>query len=690
MAHAGPRRRGPCPGRTADDRDWREPPAPPGRPTPSLRDDSFKRAIEEIKARLPVEEVVRERVPGLRRAGSLWAACCPFHEEKTPSFKVDPRRGTWHCFGSCGTGGDQISFVQRFDNLEFLEALEQLASRAGVELPRRGRGDDAARRRFERLYEAVAWARERFARSLRGPEGRGALNYLLGRGLAAETAEAFGVGFAPGHGRALVEAAGAGGPGLDELLEVGLVRRNDTGRPYDFFRGRMTIPIADDRGRPVGFGARRLGDGGGGEPDGYRAGPKYINTPETPLFKKSQLVYGLDLARDHVRRSGHLVLVEGYTDVMAAHQVGLRTVAAVLGTATTDEHARLVRRAGARRVTLVFDGDEAGGGATRKALAGLLPLEVDLDVVRLPAGVDPCDWLLREGREAFEQLLAEPVDWFPFCLASLEGLTGQARLHEVDEILELVGRLPQALAREERLAQLADHLGTPIEGVREAFSALHERRPRPGSRPGSHGGSSGARATRASGRTPARPAAPSAEAPPAREDRARRGAPGLRRAYGELVGAVLLDNSLAPLALPRGEGCPIEDVGEVLRALGALHRRGVDPLDVDALLAELADSRARDLVVPIREHAARAESPQALLDGALGYLERLEVERSLDEGRRLLADGGDDAAIRDRLTQLHVRLRAIKVPGAANADPAEPGAPAAGTLEPHSRGTESR
>ncbi|MCB9915728.1 MAG: DNA primase [Planctomycetes bacterium] len=446
---------------------------------PALSQD-LRRAIEEIKLRAPVEDVVREYVPDLKKRGRLWEACCPFHSEKTPSFKVDPTRGTWHCFGACSEGGDQIAFVERVTGLAFWEALEILADRTGVELPRRGkRGDDE--RREDPTYEVLRRVARFYQECLQSPEGARARAYLAERGLAGDTLGAFGVGYAPASSQAVVDLARRERLPWELLAGAGLARKNDRGRAYDFFRGRLMIPIRDVEGRTVGFGARRLDDAEGG--------PKYINTAETELFKKGRLIYGLDLALREARREKHLILVEGYTDVMAAHQVGLTRVGAVLGTSTTDDHARLVRRSGAQRVSLVFDGDDAGRQAARRALAGLLPLELELEVVTLPQGQDPCDLLVNAGAEAFlAQVAARP-------------------------------RLVRARAR--RPGRPVGR--APLAGGRRAARAAHQAHAR---RAPALAARAARRAPRAAGRGPARPVADEPGRPP---QRARAGARGPRR-----------------------------------------------------------------------------------------------------------------------------------------------------------------
>lgn len=622
---------GPCPGR-----DRARLPQP--QPFP-LDNDEFRRAIEAIKLRAPIEDVVRERVPTLRKTGALWVACCPFHEEKTPSFKVDPRRGTWHCFGACGAGGDQISFLERLDNLGFMDALEILAGRTGVELPRRGgpgaasRGPDPER---ESTREVLALAVPFYRRGLASAEGARATRYLKERGLTTAVVDSFGVGYAPASGQAFVDELRARGLTLEQALAAGLVRQNDQGRPYDFFRGRLMIPIRDHQGHVVGFGARRLDDDDA-------SGPKYVNTAETPLFHKGRLIYALDRALAHVRKGGHIILVEGYTDVMAAHQVGLETVVAVLGTATTDEHAGLIRKTGARRISLVFDGDEAGRKAAYKALHGLLPLEVEIDVVSLKGGDDPCDLLVREGAEPFRAELELARHWFEFLMEGLTRLKGAELSREVDRVLELLARLSKPVHRESLLTEMARRLGLPAESLREQWRSLRgdARHPR-------H------QRSEASIEAPSKLAPADAIAVDPRR----------RQAFEALIGALLCDASLVPLARPYFELCPFADLAAVLAAISALHSDEDALIDAGSVMDALGENPARNCVVPIHEHASSAESPRALLDGQLKYLKvrKLDLEaRALERAAReqeaiAAVEGEASAAAKVQADELYKRL----------------------------------
>jgi DNA primase len=632
-----------------------------------LQDRDFRELIERVKLRTPIEVVVGERVPELTRRGSAWKARCPFHDEKTPSFVVNPERGTWRCFGACAEGGDVIAFVQRFEGLSFFEALRMLAQACGEAIPetfrrRESQAEDAGRRR---LYEAMERAERLYARFLFSDDGAQALEYARGRGLTDATLKAFGVGFAPRWGSPLGDAAAKSGFSEDVLVEAGLMRRAGDagdagagdaeaggegsgdagaggeprrGRVYDFFRGRLMIPIRDQVGRTVGFGGRQL-------PGDEHGGPKYVNTAETALFKKSRLIYGLDRALSTVRRTKHLVLMEGYTDVMAAHQVGLANAAAVLGTATTSDHAALVRRSGAKRVTLVFDGDAAGLRAGLRAVEHLLPLGIELDVAVLPSGTDPCDLCIAAGGDAFRARLDGAIDWYSHALESLSGLSGPRLAEEVDEILKLLLMLPKRVERDVRVAEMARFLGIPEAGIREQGRELSRRQ----------------RGVRRAPLAPAAPAAPEpaeAAAPPLD--------PRLVRAFETMLGAALLDPSLLPQIRGRREACPAGALRLIFDALLALWDEDDDdsPIDDAAVINALGADPARDRVVGLADAARSAESPQVLVRDQLAWLDRRmrerEIQRSIGDIR---ADGGLEApSTRAAAHRLYEELRGMKVP----------------------------
>ena len=572
-----------------------------------VTDPEFKRAIEEIKLRAPIEEIVRQRVPELRQRGRLWEACCPFHEEKTPSFKVDPMKGTWSCYGACAAGGDVIAFVEKMDGVVFFEALQILADQTGVEIPRSkgtpGASDDHADG-ISLLKRVGAWYIER----LMDPDAAAARKYLEERGFSKETVLSFGLGWAPSSGKGLVDWAKSEKLQFQDLDKLGLARRNERGA-YDFFRGRLMFPIRDNRGQTVGFGARRLSDD-------EKAGPKYVNSTESPWFKKGTLVYGLDLATPEARKKRHLVLVEGYTDVMAAHQKGLKNTAAVLGTATTERHSKVLRRVGVDRISLVFDGDIAGQKAAYKALEGLLPRDFNIDVVKPPGGQDPCDVLMSEGLAPFEEALASAQGWFDFVCAGLGELHGIELSKAVDQVLALFLRIEAPVHREDLLRQLAAHLGMNVETLRAQMAMTPEAR---------RAVIDEERRRREAASAP--PQAPdivpeqeSATTEPARVS------PRVRKAWGQIAGALLLDPSLVPIAAPWAKRCESEDISRVLEAILELHADIEADITPGTVLTALAEHSSRDIVGKLVQHAEGAESPKHLLDDAISYLKRTQLE----------------------------------------------------------------
>lgn len=358
--------------------------------------------IEDLLARTDIVELVNQRVP-LKKTGRNYSACCPFHQEKTPSFTVAPDKQFYYCFG-CGAKGNAVGFLMEYDNLAFPEAIEQLAQRAGMEVPRE-QGHDAARQkkyrdRLQTLYDLLARAERFYRQQLKGDRDRQrAVDYLKGRGLTGEIAARYGLGFAPPGFDNLMTGLSLDSEGVEKGVECGLlVRREDTGRTYDKFRDRIMFPIRDSRGRTIGFGGRVLGDGK----------PKYLNSPETPVFHKGEELYGLWEWRQSKEKSGQLFVVEGYMDVIALAQHGISNAVATLGTATTEEHARKLFRQ-VDEVVFCFDGDNAGRRAAWRALESALPALEDGKQARflfLPEGEDPDTLVRREGREELLALAA--------------------------------------------------------------------------------------------------------------------------------------------------------------------------------------------------------------------------------------------------------------------------------------------
>jgi DNA primase len=409
--------------------------------------------IDDLLSRVDIVELIDGRVP-LKKAGREYHACCPFHNEKTPSFTVSSTKQFYHCFG-CGAHGTAIGFLMEYDHMEFIEAIEELAKHVGVEVPRevsdnRARQDKSA----PDLYELMQRAANFYSQQLRlHPESNPAVDYLKRRGLSGEIARDFGIGYAPAGWDNLFKALGGQNPQL--LITAGLLVEKEGGKRYDRFRERIMFPIRDRRGRVIGFGGRVLGDDK----------PKYLNSPETPIFHKGHELYGLYEARQAYRELPRLLVVEGYMDVVALAQYGIRYAVACLGTAVTPEHIEQLFRA-SDEVVFCFDGDRAGRDAAWRGLEITLPHMRDgrrLRFMFMPDGEDP-DTLVRQiGTEAFEQQLtsAQALDEFLIEQFKLQGdfkrVDGQARL--VEQSRPLLAKLPDGVYRHkllERLAPLAN------------------------------------------------------------------------------------------------------------------------------------------------------------------------------------------------------------------------------------------
>lgn len=356
--------------------------------------------LDELRARVTLSSVI-QRTTKLQRAGNEWKACCPFHDEKTPSFTVSDAKGFYHCFG-CGAHGDVIRWMTDQRGLSFMDAVKELAAEAGMELPAL---DPRTAHRAEQqagLHEVVQAAQSFFRASLDTPAGAVARAYLKSRGFDAHTEERFGFGYAPG-GRGTIAAALSRFP-TAMLVEAGLLIEADGKAPYDRFRDRLTMPIHDPRGQVIGFAARILDAG-------KTDAPKYINSPDTPLFDKGRTLFNLHRAGPASRKSGRLVVVEGQMDVVALAAAGFEEAVAPMGTALTERQLELLWRLVDAPI-LCFDGDSAGQRAAMRAIARALPLLApgkSLAFVHLPAGEDPDDFLKLRGARAFEQLLANPT-----------------------------------------------------------------------------------------------------------------------------------------------------------------------------------------------------------------------------------------------------------------------------------------
>ena len=408
--------------------------------------------IDELLNRVDIVDLINGRVP-LKKTGKDYQACCPFHNEKTPSFTVSREKQFYHCFG-CGAHGTAIGFLMEYDNMGFVDSIEELAAKIGIEVPREA-GDDSGPD-YRPLYETLEQAAKFYQWQLRKhPEAGKAVNYLKQRGLTGEISVDFGIGYAPPGWDNLIKQMGQKEKELELLRVTGMISEPESNKCYDRFRERIMFPIRNHRGQTIAFGGRILGDGK----------PKYLNSPETPVFHKGKELYGLYEARKALRKIEHLMVVEGYMDVVALAQFGIRYAVATLGTATTTEHMERLFRA-TSEVIFCFDGDRAGRDAGWKALETALPLMRDGREARflfLPDGEDPDTLVRKEGKERFEQRISDSTPLSSFLFDKLESevdmhsLGGRARLTE--QAKPLLAKLPSGVFREMMHKRLAEHVG---------------------------------------------------------------------------------------------------------------------------------------------------------------------------------------------------------------------------------------
>jgi len=441
-----------------------------------------------VRERARIDDVVREYVTLKSAGGGSLKGLCPFHDERSPSFHVTPSRGMWYCFG-CGEGGDVINFVQRVDHLTFAETIEKLAEKAGVQL-RYVEGGAAINRQQgvrTRLVEAHKAAAAFYREQLASPAAQVGREFLTSRGFDAAAAERFGVGFAPKSWDALTSHLRGKGFNDEELLAGGLVSQGNRG-VYDRFRGRLVWPIRDLGGDVVGFGARKLLD----DDDG----PKYLNTPETPIYKKSQVLYGIDLARKDISKGQQVVIVEGYTDVMACHLAGVPTAVATCGTSFGSDHIKVLRRLlmdddqMKGSVVFTFDGDAAGQKAAMRAFGEDQKFVSQTFVAVESSGLDPCDLRLQHGDAAVRELVDNRVPLFEFAIkstiANYDLDSAEGRIAALRDAAPIVGKIRDGALRPEYTRRLAGWLGMDVSDVAKAVGgaspapAHNVRAPRPG------------------------------------------------------------------------------------------------------------------------------------------------------------------------------------------------------------------
>jgi DNA primase len=425
---------------------------------------------ERVKQQADIVRVIGEYVR-LKKTGQNFSGLCPFHQEKTPSFAVHPTKQIYHCFG-CGAGGDVFKFVMELEKSSFPEAIRTVAEKCGIAIPKpRERSPEERQENQQRSAlvemhrEAAAW----FARQLQeGAEGKVAAAYLEDRGLDRDAMKRFGLGFAPSSGDALARQLKSKYP--EKLLEIcGLCSRDQGGRLYDRFRRRIMFPIANDGGKVIAFGGRAMGDDM----------PKYMNSPETPIYSKSTVLYHLDRAKEALRQSDFAVLVEGYMDAIAVARAGIANVVASCGTSLAEPQIKLLGRF-TRRVIVNYDPDTAGQAATERSLLLLLEKEFDVRVLALPGGADPDKFLKEQGAQAYRKLLAEAPPYLDYLIGrarQMDRTTAAGKLQAINFLMPYVQRLPNKLLRSEWATRIASELRVYEPVLREALrKAASERR----------------------------------------------------------------------------------------------------------------------------------------------------------------------------------------------------------------------
>lgn len=402
--------------------------------------------LQELKYRSDIEQVVGSYV-NLRRRGRTLSGLCPFHSEKSPSFTVYPENQSFYCFG-CGAGGDVISFIRRIENLDYMEAVRLLAQRAGMQVPEEA-GDDRSSRQRKRILELNRDAARYFHRTLMSEAGRPGRAYLIGRGLTKDTIIHFGIGYAAEGWDGLANAMRQQGYTKEELLAAHLVNEGARGGIYDTFRNRAIFPIIDLRGNVIAFGGRNLGE----------KGPKYLNSSDTPVFKKSRNLFALNFAKGSPRKE--LILCEGYMDVVSLHQAGFTNAVATLGTALTEEQCRLIAQY-TGEVLLSYDSDGPGQAATQRATGLLEAAGVKIKVLSIPDAKDPDEFIKKFGAERFEQLIEGSSSATDFAISKLRGendvTTAEGKVSFLKQFAVLMAGLPNPIEREVYLSKICREL----------------------------------------------------------------------------------------------------------------------------------------------------------------------------------------------------------------------------------------
>jgi DNA primase len=580
---------------------------------------------QRIKEANDIVDVVGSYI-ALRPAHGTFKGLCPFHEDQRPSFDVDPRRQRYKCW-ACNEYGDVIKFVEKFERVSFREALELLARRAGITLEKVQKNPHEPDRGA--MLDVMRWAQEQFQKNLLdAPEAEAARKYLGERRLTGESVRRFGLGYAPGQWEWLAAKAAQARISAELLATVGLLGKRSEGKGYyDRFRDRVIFPIRDQRGQTVGFGGRILP----GSPQ--QDGPKYYNSAETPLFSKSDQLYGIDLARDAAAKIGCLAIVEGYTDVMMAHQHGVGNVVATMGTALNARHIKKIRNL-VPRVVLVFDADAGGDTGVDRALEVFVSHDLDLRVATLPEGLDPCDLLVAQGPEPFRQALDGAIDVLDYKLQRVwtkeasQGLEGQRRAAE--QMLSILAASPveRSVKLELMVNRIAHRLNLKEETLWRRLSELRSKRaervePRVGDR------------------QPTEASAPERSAPAPRHE-------------VELLEVLLAEPPLVARASAEVAASELEHPGlrQLLEELYRLHAEGLTA-DLDHLQGRLDNERLLDTALRLQDRGlGQPDRPSAYVKVLERFVEKRDLRRTQELKHQVLAANDHDQAI-----ELLARLR---------------------------------
>ncbi len=582
--------------------------------------------LEEIRRRADIVDIISPHVR-LRKSGRRLSGLCPFHQERSPSFTVDPEKGLWHCFG-CKAGGDLFSFVEMMEKVSFQEAVELLARRLG--LPPRAPADAARSRAKERLLSLHEEAARFFHASLKRPIGKRALTYLRERGVSAESIDGFLLGYAPDAWDGLLNALGSRGFAGKELARGGLALQRDDGGFYDRFRNRLIFPIRDATGRVIAFGGRALAED---------QQPKYLNSPETALFQKGETLYALDRARRAMADAGRAIVVEGYMDVIACHEAGFAETVATMGTALTAQHVDLLRRR-TEQLVLAFDSDSAGLAAALRGRELFAQVGLDVRVVTMPQGADPDDVIRKRGAGAFGELVEGALPMLEWELSRVldraRGRDERETMEAVRDAVSILAGVPAGVEREYYVTWLVRRVASGSPGrLRNMESAVREELARQ-----AHTASQPTRGPQ----------------PPSRHVAAQNGQtsgkPATRRLpdsllagllqHGEYAGRITSD--LEPQDFPEPEQ------REVFEAVVRLAERG-ETVTPQSVLGE-ADAAARNLLARLALEEVPDERMEEFLTSSVRRLVEARLRRRQSELQEQLAQVGskeEREAIRQEL-----------------------------------------